>query len=372
MLGCVTTSPRVLSPSYSTEVSKLLEGKAILGHSVTEAELPQFDVFRITPEMLAFAQAAVRRGDTYFDRVKSLHVALLSSSSAGGRGIVYNSYFTETPEVTFAQRKANCLSFTLLYVALARAVGINALVNEVQIPPTWDLRNKKDMVFFRHVNVKVPVSRENPNVLNNDDVIIDLEMSRFRSNYSQYPINDVSATAQFYSNRAMEFLERDQYTDAFLSLRKSIDLNSRQAYVWGNLGVLYSRLKLWKEAEVAYLQGLSVEPTHLTLMNNLSYLYRQTGNKELADKYSRLAQKYRESNPFFQFSLAQSAFEEGNYLAAEALISRAIKLQDNDARFYELAAAIDEKLNRPNHQADMLKKAKKYKRLDVYLSEHVL
>jgi Flp pilus assembly protein TadD len=366
MVGCTNIKPGLRVPAYSEDVVDLLKGKAILGHEVNEADLPDLDIFHVTPEMEVFAQNAIRRGDSYYDRVKALHVALLSPLETGGRGIAYNAYVTEVPSVTFAQRRANCLSFTLLYVALARTVGITAQVNEVQIPPTWDLRNKKDMVFLRHVNVKVPISRTNPNAINNDDVIIDLEMDRFRSNYRQYPIDDALAAAQFYSNRAMEFLENNQYEDAFLSLRKSISLNDRQAYVWCNLGVLYSRKNLWREAETAYLHAREVDAEDLTVMNNLSYLYRQTGNKELAEKYSRLAQKYRDSNPFFQFSLALSAFEQGEYSAALELVSRAIKREENDIRFYELAADIYEKLGRSNERAEMLKKIKKLKPLEAY------
>lgn len=362
----VPEHPKNTRHSYSAGVADLLTGREILGHEVSPLELPDLDIFHITPEMEDFARNAIRHGESYFDRVKRLHVALLSSEDAGGRAIVYNAYVTETPSVTFTQRRANCLSFTLLYVAMARAVGIHAQVNEVQIPPTWDLRNKKDMVFLRHVNVKVPMSRENPNILNNDDVVIDLEMDRFRSNYRQYPISDDLAAAQFYSNRAMEYLEKNQYADTFLSLRKSIALNDQQSYVWGNLGVLYSHMNLWRQAELAYLHGLEVDAEDLTLMNNLSYLYRQTGNKELADKYSRRAQKYRESNPFFQYSLAMSAYEQGDYEAAIALITRAINREGTDIRFYQLAADIYGKLGRVKNQTEMLKKVKKLKPFEAY------
>jgi Flp pilus assembly protein TadD len=249
----------------------------------------------------------------------------------------------------------------LLSVALARSVGIYAEVNEVQIPPTWDLRNKKDMVFLRHVNVKVPIPHESINVLNNDDVVIDLEMNRYRANYSQHPLDETSVAAQFYSNRAMEYLENNNVVDAFLSLRKSIKLNDQQSYVWSNLGVLYSRKNLWREAELAYLHGLEINSDDLTIMNNLSYLYHKIDNAELAKKYSKLAQRYRESNPFYQYNLALSAFDQNDYVAALQFVMRAIDREKNDARFYELAASIYEKQGRSYKAAEMSKKAKKLK-----------
>jgi Flp pilus assembly protein TadD len=363
--GCaVVKQPQ--AHSYSTSITDVLSGKAILGHGVTEAELPQHDLFNITPEMEAFARKSIRKGENYFEKVKALHIALLSSQESGGRGVIYSAYVTEPPVTTFEQRHANCLSFTLLFTALARSVGIKAYVNEVEIPPTWDLRNRKDMVFLRHVNVRVPMGRENHNILRNDDVVIDLEMNRYKSNYNQHEISDTEAAAQFYSNRAMEFLEANDYINSFLSLRKSISLNDRQSYVWSNLGALYSRKQLWREAELSYLQGLELNSEDLTVMNNLSYLYRQTGNKDQAAKYSRLAQRYRESNPYYQYNLALSAFDQEQYTESLAYILKAIGSETRDARFYELAANIYEKQGRTSKKAAMLKKAAKLKPTEVY------
>ncbi|HOY22540.1 MAG TPA: hypothetical protein PK002_05265 [Cellvibrio sp.] len=356
--GCATIS---LSPprAYSAEVAELLTGRAIFGREVTEAELPNVDLFAITPEMEAFAKRAVRRGDSYFEKVKALHVALLTSAEAGGYGMVYRAFITEPPVITFQQRHANCLSFTLLYVALARSVGLNAKVNEVEIPPTWDMRNKRDLVFLRHVNVKVPLLGESTNILRRDDVVIDLEMDRYRANYRQHEISDTLATAQFYSNRAMEYLDTGNFFDAFLSLRKSISLNNQQSYVWSNLGALYGRKKLLRESELAYLHALELNPDDLTVMNNLSYHYNQAGNKEKALRFARLAQRYRASNPFYKYNLALSALEQKEYEQALKLVLQAMDREKDDVRFYELAATLYEKLGRPAKVQQMQKEINK-------------
>ncbi|MET0357200.1 MAG: tetratricopeptide repeat protein, partial [Cellvibrio sp.] len=309
--------------------------------------------------MESFAKQAVRRSESYFEKIKDLHVALLSSERSGGHGITYSAYVTELPSVSFVQRRANCLSFTLLYVALARSVGIKAYVNEVQIPPTWDLRNKKEMVFLRHVNVKVPILPDTTNILKRDDVVIDLEMNRYRPSYNQQEISDTAAEAQFFSNRAMEYLEQGKLEESFLSLRKSISLNDQESYVWSNLGALYGRKNLWREAELAYLHGLDLDPQDLTVMNNLAYLYHQTGEKEKAQKYSRLAQRYRELNPFYQYSIALSAFEQGDYEESLQYVLRAIEREKNDTRFYQLAADVYEKLGRDSKVTQMKKRIKK-------------
>ena len=186
-------------------------------------------------------------------------------------------------------------------------------------------------------------------------------MGRYKSNYNQHEISDVEAEAQFHSNRAMEYLEQQDLTASFLSLRKSIQLNDQQAYVWSNLGALYGRKKLWREAEVAYMHALELSPEDLTVRNNLAYLYGQTGDKEKAQKYYRLAQRYRDSNPFFQYSVALSAYEHGDYEAALQYVLRAIAREKDDVRFYQLAADIYEKLGRDNKVEQMKNKIKKLK-----------
>lgn len=360
MTACAAVQPKVSQP-YSADVMQILSGEALLGHKVVEEELPNYDLFAVTPEMLAFAQRVVHRETDYFEKVRALHVALLSAREQGGHGIVYNAYTTEIPSETFAHRRANCLSFTLLYVALARQVGIKAKVNEVEIPPTWDLRNKNDMVFLRHVNVRVPLLAETHNILKKDDVIIDLEMNRYRSSYPQHDIDDNLTAAQFYSNRAMEYLDEKDLKNSFLFLRKAISLNDQQSYIWSNLGALYGRQRLLRQAEVAYLHALSVNPGDLTVMNNLAYLYQHTGNKAGAAKYLKLAQRYRDSNPFYQYNLALAAFADQQYEVALTHVKRAMEKEKKEVRFLELAMQIYERLNQANAVASLQRKIKKLK-----------
>jgi tetratricopeptide (TPR) repeat protein len=93
--------------------------------------------------------------------------------------------------------------------------------------------------------------------------------------------------------------------------------------------------------------------------NNLAYLYGQTGNKEKAQKYYQLAQRYRDANPFFQYSVALSAYEHGDYDSALEYVLRAIAREKGDVRFYQLALDIYEQLGRVTKVEEMRKKIKK-------------
>lgn len=356
LISCSSVSQKPVTEAYSPEITKALSGVEFLGHEVTPQELPDFDLFALTPEMKSFVERVVRRGDALYDQVKALHYALLKPISDGGRGITYNAYSTEIPANTFNARRANCLSFTLLYVALARHVGIDAQVNEVHIPPTWDYRSKNSMVFLRHVNVKVSLRRESQRILTSDNVIIDLEMELYRPNYAQNVISDDLIAAQFYSNRAMEFVSENNFKDGFLYLRKALQENDRQSYIWNNLASLYKRQGLLNEAETVYLHGLKINPDDLTIMNNLAWLYKEMGNTKQTALYTKLAQRYRQSNPYYQYSLSLNAFNEGDYANALTFIKRALEREQKDARFYDLAAKIYSKLGNISASAEMTKK----------------
>lgn len=367
--GCTTMVQKPQQAGYSADIRAILTGRSLLGRDVRMDELPNQALFSITPEMAVFAERAVKRGDNLFDKVKALHMALLSSTTTNGRGIIYNAYSTEVPEVTFAKRSANCLSYTLLYVAMARHLGIGAYVNEVDIPPTWDLRNKNEMVFFRHVNVRIPMRGENGvqvpirgrSLINSDDVVIDLEMNRYRYDYPQRQISDEQAAAEFYSNRGIELASNGNYEEAFLNLRKAIAEDDRQSHIWSNLASLYARKDILQDAERLYLHGLALNPDDLSIINNLAWLYKRLGNSHRAEAYAKLAEHHRQTNPYYQYNLSLTAFEDKDYEHALVYVQRAIKLEKKDFRFYELAASIYEKLQRPDAANTMTNKAKKLK-----------
>lgn len=290
--------------------------------------------------MQLFAEQAVKRSGNTFEKVKALHYALLLPVEEGGRGMVYNAYSTQAPIAAFQERRVNCLSFSLLYVALAQHLKLKAQINEVQTPPVWNLRNNDSLFLMRHVNVKVPLQDERFFSANPDDVVVDLEMGRYKSTYSQRYISDTLVAAQFYSNRGMEIAAEGNREQAFLYLRKALQEDSQQSYIWNNFASLYTQRHLLREAEVIYRHGLEVNPEDLSIMANLAGLYQRMGDSEKAAIYNKLAQRYRQANPYYQYALALSAVDSEDYGNALHHVKRAIELGREEPRFYELAASI--------------------------------
>src|SRR5690606_983448 len=86
------------------------------------------EVLEIPPDLRAMLQERViARGGSREDRIELLAAMVLE---AGGLALEYDNDRTRTVAETWRDRRANCLSFTLVFVALARAAGLEARVQE--------------------------------------------------------------------------------------------------------------------------------------------------------------------------------------------------------------------------------------------------
>lgn len=351
--------PDWVQPPEPKALEHVLSGEALRGEPVDLSELPEEDLFGLTPEMKRLAEELAAQYRSADRRATALHRALLSPPMHGGRGISYSAYVTSTAAEAFDTREVNCLSFTLLYVAMARHMGLDARVNDVVLPPNWDLRSDDAVSVFRHVNAKVMVR-------GNQQLVVDLEMSLYSPNYQQQLISDRRAAAQFYNNRAMEWLSLGQMEESFLYLRKALQQDAEASYIWNNLGSLYHRNGLLAEAEVAYLQGLSLEPRDLSIVSNLQNVYSSLGDSTKAEYFRERARAYRDSNPYYLYALARDALEQDDVRRAEQWIGKAIALEDEEPRFYRLAAQIHRRQGQSEKAEAMDEKAREF-RLQMFL-----
>jgi Flp pilus assembly protein TadD len=359
LAACISVVQKVPFLADKDPVALALSGKLILGRPYSASELPDEDLFGLTKEMQTFAEtvtAKVTRSDA---KAEALHKALMTSASAGGRGIVYSAYNTITGREAFESRQANCLSYTLLFVAMARHVGLIAEVNEVILPPTWDMRDGDTYLFVRHVNVKVFMPRLRRSLVGAvgtadvSDLVVDLEMRRFRPHYKQYVIGKDLIAAQYYSNRGMELAADGNARSAFLYLRKALLMSDKPSYIWSNFGSFYRSQGFLAEAEAIYLHGLAINPRDYTIMHNLSGLYKELGDTQKFKDYQKRVRMHRNANPYFMFKRAEEAMERNDYDAALELIKKAIKKEENEERFYQLAVTIYEKRGDQVNAQDM-------------------
>ncbi|MGB3269880.1 MAG: tetratricopeptide repeat protein [Rhodanobacter sp.] len=268
-----------------------------------------------------------------------------------GLGMTYATDATLTVAQAYRQRKANCLTFTLLTVALAREAGLDAHAQEIDDVVAW--RVEDDVVYrFNHVNAQIAIGRMRYTV----DVARDEVLTR----HQPESISDQRLLALYYNNRAAELLAADRPDVAAPYMAMTLQLAPRYASGWANAGVLRLREGDRRGAEHRYLKALTLDPTHAGALFNLVTLYRNNGDEADGAHFQRRLEKVQKKDPYFQFLLAVDDEKEGDYTSAVRHYRRAIRLYHGDSRFYlGLARAYrqlgeDRHAQRALHYAELL------------------
>lgn len=299
------------------------------------AELPVPDagtgeLMALTPEMKEFAERAVRGHAADMHRVTALLSAIVHP---GSLGLVYDQNATFTAREAFAHARANCLSFTALFVALARHVGLDANFLEVDVPPAWNLRGHDTLVLYRHISATVRVAPGRWKV-------VDIFPEEYDPSYPQRIISDDSAAAQYHNNLAMEQMLAGQLAVAQRHLARALEIEPGLSYLWGNLGALYRRAGRLRAAELSLVKAMRVNPRDFVAIGNAAGLYADTGRPEMAADLERLAAYFRKQNPYYRYQQGLEALGEGRYEEAKEHALAAIRLHDREHRFHFLLGAV--------------------------------
>jgi len=306
-------------------VDEVLSG-ALLG-ATDETPLPvdSGTILSMSDEMQRFLDDNVNRGATDVFKLQQLIDAIMGATTFG---LEYDEN-TRTAGETFRLQLGNCLSFSTMFVVLARGVGLKAEFQEVDIPPDWSMR-KDVFVLNRHVNVSVNLGAAGTHV-------VDFNISDFKSTYDVETISDKRAIAYFYNNMGVERMQDGDNVGAVVFFRAAIVETDRGfSPAWTNLGTLYRKHGHYRHAEAAYLQALKADKRDAVAMSNLVRLYERMGDPGKAEIYQKRVDEHRMQNPYFRFSLAREAFFNHDYEAAIKHLKVAIKEHKDDDEFYFL------------------------------------
>lgn len=291
-------------------------------------------LMRVTPEMRRFAHQATDRsvGDTA--KAAALSDAL---DAVDGLHMRYDSEATLTAEQAFTQRRANCLSYTLLYVALAREVGITAQFNEVDVPPIWDMGDERTSVLYRHINARIDLPKPYFR-------IVDVSGDEYDQTFDQRVISDTAALAQFYNNRAVELRLQRNHAAALRYQLRALELSPDAAFLWTNLAGLYLVDGNARAARIAVTQALKLDGASMMSYDAAAHVYAQLGDARLARYFHDRVQAFLQENPYYHYQLALAAFHDGNNQLAYNEGRRAIVIYPKDARFFFLMAVVLDQL----------------------------
>ena len=302
-------------PSSSIPEIPLLTGQP-------EHEIPTVDLLAITPEMESFIRQHAQSDSRETGKAWTLAYATMDP---------YLLNFDYDPQVTlpadeaFRQGKGNCLSFSAMFIAMARESGLRAYFQEVEVPPNWN--NVEDnLLVGMHVNA----------VAYQQGLTFTVDVSRRISQEIEQTrrLSDSEAEAQYYNNLGADALIEGDTALAYAYFRKGLETIPQLAYIWSNLGVILRRNGQSEDAKLAYRTALSLKPNQSVALTNLLFMYTQDGNLEEVSKLEARVERNQRKNPYYVQHLAELALEEKRYSDAIALAKKAIRMDADEYRFY--------------------------------------
>ena len=331
-VGLAACAPIAVDDPVATE--ELLSGRALFDEFVDVSDIRTDDVLALNDEMRAYVASTVGGDPQARSRLQKLIGGMIDDEFLT---LDYDPNLTYRAVETFQNRQGNCLSFSILFAALAREANLDVRFQMVDIPPSF--RADGELILLNnHINVLVSGVRRDINFAG--DYVVDFNTAEYNGNYATRKVDDSYAIALYYSNVAVEAMQGGELRQAFRFLKKGIEVDPGIAGLWVNLGVLYSRSERHAMAVQAYQQALSVQPSNRSALVNIASALQRQGRMEEATYYSKRVTYYRNRHPYYHYYLAQTAFEEGDFANAMSYLTKAIRLKEDEHQFYYLRGLI--------------------------------
>jgi len=309
--------------------SFLLMGSSAVAAQVIQ-NLPDAELILPTPDevtaipaetLIRFEAAVLKRARTPQVRLRHLVEFMFGED---GLGLEYDNQRTRTVTESIADRKANCLSFTLTFMELARLAGFKTRMMESEQALVWFLQDQT-LFLAGHVSAQLRLGRH-----------------RFEANFDpsapllrrgQQTVSDDRAMAHFYNNRAAELMADGYFEAASAHFEVGLKLDPTMVSTLNNQGVLYMRLKDYATADSIYQQALKLEPSNLAVLTNMVNLRRAQNRLAEAEELGRRLQATQRKNPLHHFIIGVHAEQQGKYEQALTHFKDASRLERREPLF---------------------------------------
>lgn len=304
------------------------------------------DPLAVTEEIVAFVEERIRRDQTRQARLLALREAIFDPDD--GLGVEYGSSLTRSAAETFRQRSGNCLSFTLLFVVMARELDLDAYFVEVDEVTGWSQRGN---VGFSHWHMYAEVE------IDNGIVPVDFLPWSDREYRSRRRIDEARVRAHYFSNLGAEALVAGDGATARALLQRALEADTGFHPARVNLAVALRRHGDVERAEALLLDVLARDTGNVVAAANLAALYLAEGRDDDARQWLARRDAFLRANPFHHFRQGMRALQEGAAREAVSHFRQAIRRQPDEAAFFEQLAAAHVDLGRARRARAALRQA---------------
>lgn len=274
---------------------------------------------RLHDEVLSGAPSQGRR----FERlVRFMH-------APDGLAMRYDEHATQSVADAYATRTANCVTYTLLFLAMAREAGLEA--RPVRIRRTLSLHQDADTLYLTsHVYAQARIGVREYAV----DFVTEPVIARDAPEF----IDERQLLAHYHNNLAMRDLVAPDTASALRRMRLALRLDPTFAPHWSNLGVIHLRTGDVDAAGRAYAQALARDPDEAGALFNAIGLARRLGDARRAESLQRRLDRVQARDPFHHFLRATASMDAGRYREAVDGYRRAIRLLRDAPEFHAALA----------------------------------
>lgn len=330
LIGCMSYPT---FPSASENIPALIHGELAFGKEIEAAAAS--DLLEVSDEMRVFIAAEnILDSDISYTRFRALMAALVNRGYFANR---YRADGTYSAAQTFGSAEGNCLGYTNMFIALARAVGLNASYQLIENYPAWNV-TQGQLVRNNHINVvidEIGLARRSAG-----ELIVDFNRVQLEADFAEPTlVSDAFAEALYHLNLAVDRLNAGDFEGSFAELKRAALSDPENKFVWNNLGVFYSRLGKPKIAQQAYEVALSLDNRNKSALAGMVVALTTQGRLERAAEFERRVYWYQLRNPYYHYARANLAFAKQDFDAALLAIEQAIDLPGHDARFFAFRAA---------------------------------
>lgn len=232
---------------------------------------------------------------------------------------------------------ANCLTFSHLFVGLAREIGLGVYYLRVRDLATFD-RQEGLIVASEHVTAAYGPGAQR--------LVLEFSDRPVKQYTEVEPISDLTALALHYSNQGAELIRSDNVREARERLDLAVKIDPDLGDAWLNLGVARRRLGDLEGAESAYRRALEVTPEMVSAFHNLAALLETLGRRDEASELVVLAAGAGTRNPWTLLALGDLALRNDRLPEAERFYRRARQLDPKNpetwAALGDVAIATDD------------------------------
>lgn len=328
--GCLSQPTPPTLPDWDP---RLTSGEWLFGDPVPMP--PAHDVLAASESMRAFISEDIA---SHRLAVVRFHRLLDKLKNTGFFTSKYDPGVTGTAADTFDAQVGNCISYTNLFVALARLANLQ--VSYQIVPPEhprWDVSNGL-LIKNNHINVVVQGPRFD--LTRSDGRTVDFNRVQPDPGAKAVLVSDAYAASLYYANLSVEALTAGDVRTAFAWLRRALDTEPANADLWINLGALYARLDKHEHALKVLGVARALDPTEKIILSGLERSHRQLGHTEIADDLARQVRHYRNRNPYYHFAVAEQALADGELDLSEVSLARALRLRKREPRFHVLQSRL--------------------------------